>query len=146
MKNFAKILSVLLVAVMLVTVLVSCGNKANAIKKAFEKNDYNVAELKGTDEAAQTTMKLLLNEDQMKDAEKYDVIVVSMDGVLNVGKTGLIIKFPSSGDVKDFYTVEDKDGKKNTDAYDAAKDGGMINGNCVIFSLSKDTIEIFKNA
>lgn len=141
MKNFAKILSVLLVAVMLVTVLVSCGDKSGAIKKAFEKEDYTIAELKGTDKAVQAVLTLLLNEDQMKKAEKYDVILVTK--ILNAG---VVIKFPSSGDVKDFFTVEDKDGKKNTEAYDAAKDGGMIKGNCVFFSASKDAKEIFKNA
>ena len=56
------------------------------------------------------------------------------------------MKFPGAGDLKSFLTVEDKDGKKDTSAYDKAKEDGYINGNCWLLTLSSDAKDIFKKA
>ena len=145
MKTMLKRISVFALAALMMLALVSCGNKASAVKKAFEKADYKVETVKSDSEEAQTILKLLLNEEQMKEVSKYELMICKMDGALNIGKTAIIIKFPGSGDVKDFLTVE-KDGKKDTSAYDKAKEDGIINGNCMIITASSDSKDIFKKA
>jgi len=46
--------------------------------------------------------------------------------------------------VKDFLAVEDEDGKKNTEAYEKAKEDGLINGNCLLITVDADAKKIFK--
>ncbi len=145
MKKALKSALLLLTAMLLVVSLVSC-DKANSVKKAFEDAGYTVTSAKATDEEVQTLLKLLLSEEQLKDAEDYEIILCKMDGLLNIGKTAVILKVSSSGDLKDFLTTEDSDGKKDTSAYDKAVEDGNVNGNCMIFTLSDDSREIFKKA
>ncbi len=143
MKTMKRMLALALVAVMLLA-MVSC-DKSSAVKKAFEKAEYKVETLDAENENVKAILSLMLNEDQMKKVAEYEVIYVSMDGLVNVLKKAVIIKFPSAGDVKDFYTVE-KDGKKDTSAYEKAEKDGWINGNCLILTASSDCLTVFKEA
>ena len=140
-----RILVVLTVAVLLFT-MVSC-NKAESIKKAFEKEGYTVKSFAADSEDAKTFAKMLdLSEEEEKNLSKYEFILANKDAEGNgladiIGSAMpdvLIIKFPSAGDLKDFLIVE-KDGEKNTEAYDKAKDEGMINGNCLLIPLVLNT-------
>lgn len=144
MKILKKVFAVSLACLMLLG-LVSCGDKSSAVKKAFEKEGYTVTTASASDESLQTLLKILLNEEQIKEVSQYELILCTPQGALNVLNTALIIKVPSSGDLKDFLTTE-TDGKKDTSSYDKAKDNGWINGNCLILTLGSDAKEIFKKA
>ena len=72
---------------------------------------------------------------------EYELIFCSK----NLLKGALIIKVPSSSDMKDFLS-EEKDGKKTYDTYNKASENGWINGNCLILTLDGDAKEIFKKA
>ncbi len=141
MKKLFKKIATFFAALLMVFGLASC-DKSGSIKKAYEKADYTVKVVEGKSDEAQTVLKTFLTEEQMKDAENYDVIIVNKALPLPVA---VVIKFPSSGDVKDFLTVE-KDGKKDTSNYDKAKEDGTINGNCLLLTLSSDAKDIFKKA
>ena len=143
MKKFISAISMALLTVILAFTLAGC-DKSGAIEKAYEDAGYNVTV---TTTKENSTVKGLLakvlNEDQQKEIDKYAIIYANKNLVDNV----VIIKFGSSGDLKDFLTVEDKDGNKDTTAYDKAKDNGYINGNCyLILGYTKESLEIFKNA
>lgn len=145
MKSMLKnILALSLVLVMLLS-LASCGDKSAAIKKAFEKEEYTVTVVNADDEDARGLLKLLFNEEQIEEISEYEIMLCKQEGLLNVGKTAIVIKYPSAKDLKAALTVE-KDGKKDTSAYDDAVEKGNINGNCQIITLSDDSREIFKKA
>ena len=119
----------------------ACGDKSAAIKKAFEEEGWNVKVTDSDDRIVRTVLEILLTDEQMEEAENYEIIWVQ-DGL----KTAAIIKCGSSSELKEFLTIEDEDGKKDTSIYDEAEEDGWINGNCVIMTLSNDAIKIFKNA
>lgn len=132
-KIISKILA-FLGALVLVFSLVGC-DKSNAVKKAFEKADYKV-EVVDKDHYLADAFLDSLDEEDRKDAEKYEFIFVS-SGL----KVGIIIKYPSTKDLKDALNTED-----NPDGYKEAKEEGYVNGNCFLSTLSSDVKEIFKNA
>ncbi len=145
MKKTLRNVIVLLTALLLVVSLAACDKSAN-IKKAFEDAGYTVTSAKATDDSVKGLLDLLLNDEQMKEAENYEIILCKVDGLLNIGKTAVVLKVPSAGDLKNFLTVEDEDGKKDTSVYDKAVEDGKINGNCMIFTASSESLEIFKKA
>lgn len=132
-KIISKILA-FLGALVLVFSLVGC-DKSNAVKKAFEKADYKV-EVVDKDHYLADAFLDSLDEEDRKDAEKYEFIFVS-SGL----KVGIIIKYPSTKDLKDALNTED-----NPDGYKEAKEEGLVNGNCLLSTLSSDVKEIFENA
>ena len=140
MKIMLKKIALIALAALMVVSLVSC-DKSNAVKKAFEKAEYNVSTVDSENALIKGLLTAALNEDQMKELSKYELILAQKG--LSVA---LIVKFPGAGDLKSFLTVEDKDGKKDTSAYDKAKEDGYINGNCWLLTLSSDAKDIFKKA
>lgn len=143
MKILKQVLALSLACLMLVT-LVSC-DKSGSVKKAFEKEGYTVSSVKADDESVQSLLKILLNEEQIKKVGEYELILCTPEGLLNAANLALVIKVPSSGDLKDFLTTE-TDGKKDTSAYEKAEKDGLINGNCLILTLGSEAKEIFKKA
>ena len=137
--NITKRILVLLTALVLVFSLASCGDKSGAIKKAFEKEEWTVKTVNADDTGVKTILEILLTDEQIEKASEYEIILCTK----NVINSAIVIKFPSAGDVKNFLTVE-KDGKKDTSAYDKAKENGTINGNCLLITMSNDAKEIFK--
>ena len=159
MRQIKKML-VFLLASLLIFTLVSCGNKANSIKKAFEKADYEVASLAGDDEDVAGLIALLgLSKEAVAE---YEFIVCNEkeEGSTASGLGGfledlgnafdkalpdaVIIKFPSTGELKDFFTVTDANGNKDTSHYDLANDNGQINGNCYLIVGGEAEKDIFK--
>lgn len=132
-KIISKILA-FLGALVLVFSLAGC-DKSNAVKKAFEKADYKV-EVVDKDHYLADAFLDSLDEEDRKDAEKYEFIFVS-SGL----KVGMVIKYPSTKDLKEALNTED-----NPDGYKEAKEEGYVNGNCFLSTLSSDVKEIFKNA
>ena len=143
MKILKQVLALSLACLMFVT-LVSC-DKSGSVKKAFEKEGYTVSSVKADDESVQSLLKILLNEEQIKKVGEYELILCTPEGLLNAANLALVIKVPSSGDLKDFLTTE-TDGKKDTSAYEKAEKDGLINGNCLILTLGSEAKEIFKKA
>ncbi len=142
MKRVLKLISLSLALVLLAAALVSCGDKSGAIKKAFEKEEYTVTTVDAENSTVKTIFSLLnLTEEQRKEAAEYELLVCTKS--VNVA---LVIKFPSSKDIKEFFVTEDKDGKEDTSAYDKAKENGWINGNCLILTVSNNALSIFKEA
>ena len=144
MKHILKSVLALSLALVMLLALVSC-DKSSAVKKAFEKEEYTVESVSTEKLNDSETIKGILKDagltdEQVKDLANYEVIFVFKD----LTKAGLIIKFPGSGDVKSFLTVE-KDGKDDTSAYDKAKEDGRINGNCLFLGTSSAK-DIFKKA
>lgn len=138
--NITKRILVLLTALVLVFSLASCGDKSGSIKKAFEKEGWTVKTVNADDTGVKTILEILLSDEQIEKASEYEIILCT-NGILN---SAIVMKFPSSGDLKDFLTVEDEDGKKDTSAYDKAKENGTINGNCLLITMSSEAKEIFK--
>lgn len=132
-KIISKILA-FLGALVLVFSLAGC-DKSNAVKKAFEKADYKV-EVVDKDHYLADAFLDSLDEEDRKDAEKYEFIFVS-SGL----KVGMVIKYPSTKDLKEALNTE-----KNPEGYKEAKEEGYVNGNCFLSTLSSDVKEIFKNA
>ena len=133
MKKLVKLLSLVLVASMLLVCLASC-DASGSIKKAYEKAEYTVNVVSGADDAATVAfMALDLSEDAREELEEYEIIVCTKN-VINIAA---IVKFPSSGALKDFLTVE-KDGKKDYSLYEKAKEEGKINGNCYLIGATTD--------
>ena len=138
-KSVIKVLCLTFVVIMVFS-LVSC-DKSESIKKAFEDEGYTVSAVSADDSVVMGVIKTMLTDEQIERLDSYEII--SCVNGLNIA---IIVKCPSSGDIKDFLTVEDEDGKKDTSAYDDAKDDGTINGNCIIFTLSSKAKEIFEKA
>lgn len=139
MKKYLKVLTVaMIVAVCAIAVaFAGCGDKAGSIKKAFEKEGYEVTEVKAEDSSV---LKDLLNDEQEEEISKYSVIqCTKKDGLSSASAT--IIKFPSVDTIKEVL---------GEDGYNKAVETGYINGNCYLVlpvSLSPEKIvEIFKNA
>ena len=141
-KVLTAICSALLIAIFAVT-MAGC-DKSGSIKKAFEKEEYTVTTVSTSDSTVNSILKPLLTEDQLKKANEYEVILCAGKGLNLLTGSGVVIKFSSSSELKDFLTVE-KDGNKDTTAYDKAKEDGRINGNCLYFGSSAGK-EIFKKA
>ena len=139
MKAMKRILVALTALVLLVS-LVSCGDKSGAIKKAFEDDGWTVKTVKADDAGVEVILSLLLTDEQIEKADDYEIILCNK----NIVKNAIVIKFPSAGDVKTFLTVEDSDGKANTEAFENAKKNGMINGNCLLITADSDAKELFK--
>ncbi len=120
-------------------------DKSGSIKKAFEDEGYTVKTIDTNNETA----KLLLSsftEEQIEKIDEYEIILCVGEGVIGaVATSGIVIKFPSEGEIKNFLTVEDADGNKDTKLYDSAKENGSINGNCLYLGAPKG-LGIFKNA
>lgn len=121
--------------------LAACGDQSESIKKAFEAKDYEVTTVDTNNDTAKTLLKLLLSEEQIQKVGEYELILCT-NGIFNIA---LVIKFPSAEEVKNFLTVE-KDGKQDASAYDNAKEKGLINGNCMIFTSSSEAKGIFADA
>ena len=135
-----KRILVALTALVLLVSLVSCGDKSGAIKKAFEDDGWTVKTVKADDAGVEVILSLLLTDEQIEKADDYEIILCNK----NIVKNAIVIKFPSAGDVKTFLTVEDSDGKANTEAFENAKKNGMINGNCLLITADSDAKELFK--
>lgn len=146
MKHILSRTVALALACLALFAIAGCASdKSAAVEKAFTKENYNVVKVDANNETAQGLLKILFNEEQIKKISTYEIMLFQQDGLLNSGKSALVIKFPSSNDLKDFFTVEN-DGKKDTSAYDEQKEKGNINGNCLIITLSDDSRSIFKKA
>ena len=145
MKNTLKKLLAISLAVVMLFALVGC-DKSSAVKKAFEGAGYQVETKTAQDEDVKTLLKILFSEEQIEKMGEYELIYCSMDGLLNVGKKALIVKFPAAGDLESFLTVEKEDGTKDTSKLEQAEKDGWINGNCLILTLSSDCLTVFKEA
>ena len=142
-----KVVSALFTA-MLVIVLafaVSGCSKADGVKKAFEDEGYNVSTVTVKDsESAKSALSLLgLTKEQINEAGEWEVISAAK---LALTSPALILKFPSSGKVKEFLTVEKEDGTKDTKLYDSQNEAGHVKGDCWLFAGVGNAEEVFKNA
>lgn len=133
MKKFLKALTAVLAVVILAVALVGCGNKYGSIKKAYEKEGYEISELIVSEKESE--LKTYIS------TEQYDKI---KDGkLLTCTKSALLFAFVvtlgSTDKVKDFYGSEDK--------YNKAVEDGYVNGNCILLVGSTSAVrEIFKKA
>lgn len=144
MKKFLTALSAALLVVILALTMAGCDKSGN-IKKAFENEEYTVTTVDASNETVQTLLKAALTEDQVSKVNEYEIILCVGKGLNAITGSGVVIKFPSSGELKSFLTVEDSEGNKDTSAYDKAKEDGSINGNCLYFGSSAGK-DIFKKA
>lgn len=136
MKNVLKTLLALSLACLMLVSLVSC-DKSGSIKKAFEKEGYTVTVVNADNENIQTLLSLLLNEEQVKEVSKYELIYCQPEGLVNVLNNALVIKFSDSSAMKEFL---------GEDSYKNASENGIVNGNCLILTAGSGAKEIFKKA
>ncbi len=135
MKKFLRGALIVIAVVVMAVMFAGCGDKSGAIKRAFEKEGYEVTVVNGADSE---TLKEWLSDDKVDEIGKYEVITCTKsDSILSALDTAVIFKCPSKDDV-----VENL----GQDAYDKAVESGYVNGNCFLFSLSNKSLEIFKNA
>lgn len=136
-KIISKILA-FLGALVLVFSLAGC-NKANAIKKAYEKAEYTVEVIDENNSIVKSFLNTLDEEDRESAAE-YEFIFAGK-GLLNAN-SAIIIKFPSAKDLKEALNTE-----KNPSGYNEAKDAGIVNGNCyLVVATTEEAKEIFQKA
>lgn len=144
-KKILVAISTALLIVILAFTMAGC-DKSGSIVKAFEDKEYTVTEVSTDNDDAKSLLKTAgLTDEQVQNASEYKIYLCTAKGIAAITSSGLVIKFPSSGDLKEFLTVEDKDGNKDASAYDKAKEDGSINGNCLYFGAPAGK-EIFKNA
>lgn len=135
MKKFLRGALIVIAVVVMAVMFAGCGDKSGAIKRAFEKEGYEVTVVNGADSE---TLKEWLSDEKVDEIGKYEVITCTKsDSILSALDTAIIFKCPSKDDV-----VENL----GQDAYDKAVESGYVNGNCFLFSLSNKSLEIFKNA
>ena len=146
MKKFVKALTALILAGIMLLTLAGCGDKSASIKKAFEKEGFTVTTVDTSNSTVKGLLSILLSQEQMEKAAEYEIILCTKEGILNAGATAAIIKFPSAKELQNFLTVEKSDGTKDTTAYDKALENGTVNGNCMIFTASSSSNDIFKKA
>ncbi len=146
MKKVITALFTAMLVVVLAFALSGCS-KANKIKKAYEDAGYTVstATVKENEKAKSALVLLGLTDDQIKEAENWEVIIASKLSLADSG-TAIVLKFPSAGELKDFLTAEKEDGSKDTAMYDKAKADEKINGDCLLLVGLLDAKNIFKNA
>lgn len=140
MKKLLKVLSAAILVVVLAFAFAGC-DKSGSVKKAFENEGYTVSVVDAENSGVASLISGSLTKEQQEELAKYEIIYCSK--ALNVA---VVIKCGSEGELKDFLTTEDSEGKKDTSAYDKAKENGYINGNCYLITLSSAAKEIFKNA
>lgn len=135
MKKFLKSLLIVLAVAVMAVMFAGCGDKSGAIKRAFEKEGYEVTVINGADSE---TLKEWLSEEKVDEIGKYEVITCTKsDSILSALDTAVIFKCPSKDEIVENLGQE---------AYDKAVESGYVNGNCFLFSLSNNSLEIFKNA
>ena len=139
MKTIATRIFALLLLCGMTLAMASCFDRSGAIKAAFEEKGYTVEIL--TVDENNDILAFFLDEEERARAAEYEMIYVS-----KTIHSGLIIKMPTVGDVREFYAIENEDGTKDYSDYDAAVESGWVNGNCILFAVSADVKGIFKNA
>lgn len=139
MKKSAKVLAIIVALVMLFS-LVAC-DKYPAVSKALEKAGYT----QRADSVSAAIVNAALESYYKEKGEsevKAKVYTWSKGGLLTTDQ-GFVIEFKDSAEAKDFY-------KNSSNALKGliadASDAGLINGNCLILTTSKDMIEVFKKA
>ena len=138
MKSMIKIVALALVLAMSVLALASCGDKAGAIKSAFEGEGYTVSSAKyeDLDKTSKGLIETVLGKAAAENMADYEIITCT-----KTLAAALVIKFPAEGDLKNALTIDG-----DTKVYDEMKDKGFINGNCLLITITPGAIEIFKNA
>ena len=129
MKKFLKSLLIVLAVAVMAVMFAGCGDKSGAIKRAFEKAEYEVTVVNGADSEE---LKEWLSEEKIDEIGKYEVMTCTKS--LNVA---VVFKFPSKDVIVENLGQEE---------YDKAVESGYVNGNCFLITLSSDAKEIFKNA
>ena len=152
MKNMMNRALILATVAIMLFALASCGggnaDKSGAIKAAFEKEGYTVTSTKyaDMDEDAKEMLEMALSDDMVDKMANYEIILLSKKVAGFDVPTAFVVKCDSATAVKDFLTVTDEEGAKDTTLYDEAVDEGIINGNCFIITIDPDCIDLFKNA
>jgi ABC-type Na+ efflux pump permease subunit len=137
MKKILKGLSVALLVVVCMLAFAGCDTSSK-IKKAYENEGYTVSTVDKDNTLVKATITSALTADQQKEIADYEIIY-AVKAVVN---TAVVIKFPSSGDLKKFFTTDDGD----TSAYDKVKDNDQVNGNCYLVTYLGGAKDVFKNA
>lgn len=140
MKRVLKKLAAFFAAFLMVFTLAGC-DRSGSIKKAYEKEGFTVTTVNTKDNSTVSSLlSSVLTSDQKESIDQYEIIFCSKALIQNA----VIVKFPSSKELKSFLTIEDSEGNKDTSAYDKAKEDGKIKGNCW-FAVGT-SLDVFKNA
>ena len=138
MKKLLKLTALTLVAVLLLTSLVSC-DASKGLKEAYMEAGYTVQVVSGESSEAKAFFNLVdLTEEEIDELEDYELILCWK----SIVPAALIVKFPHFLALREFL-IEEEDGVKDTSAYDKAKENGKINGNCLLIYGIGDADVIF---
>ena len=148
MMKLTKWIALTLVALMLLTTLVSCGSTFGTIKRNFEKADYTYV---SEDEDGNSTARAISAE---LEKGEFNCKIHFFKTKTEAGAFGLSLSVPSYCMVLEFSS--DKELKKALDEEGSAtlkgmikdaQESDMVRGNCVLIPLSltkgEEMVEIF---
>ena len=121
MKKLTKVIALTLVLALALVALVAC-DKSGSIKKDFEEAGYEVEVISAKNEKAKAIFVLLnYTEEEIDEIAEYELIYCHK----GLATTALIVKYPSSGELKEELIDE---GSKAY--YDEEVADGKVRGNC----------------
>lgn len=144
MKNFVKVMAVMLVLVIATTSLISCSSYGS-IKKNFEKAGYvlqnadeeKTGEIKTDDGVITYTIHTFQKES--KDNSGLGAIIGGIGSALS---TAVVWEFSSDKDLAKAM-AENEDMK---DALGKAQESELVNGNCFLMTINSEAVEIFNQS
>lgn len=127
--KIGKLISSFIVGIILAFSLFGCTEKANSIKKAFEKEGYEWHQI-----------------EEINDVELIDNIYYVTNNKI---PTGIIIDFNGDDATNVLKTLKEENVIDNAALkaiIESYNDVPVTNGDCMIISITPKTLEIFKNA
>ena len=128
MKKMTKWLAMALVAIMLLTSLVSCGSSFGKIKKNFENAGYTYV-TDNEDGTAKTIAAELENGDL-----ECTVHFFKSQGALNISLYALVLEFKSDKELAKAFEENGSETLKGL--IKDAQESEYVRGNCVLVALS----------
>jgi hypothetical protein len=130
MKKMTKLLAVALVAIMLLTTLVSCGSAFGKIKKNFEKAGYTYVSEDADGNSMAKTITAELEEGNLD----CTVHVFKGEGAFGVPVYAMVLEFESDKELAKAFAEEGSETLKGL--IKDAQNSEYVRDNCVLVALT----------
>ena len=132
MKALKKILALVLAAVLCLAAT-ACGSTPGKIADSFREAGYTVEKIDPTSEAGMAVLdKLGIPAEEATAMKRADVYLCTKARI----PLALYLSFSTGGSLKRYFT---EDG-----AYETAKDGGRIRGNCYLRYYANNALDVYR--